>query len=268
MRLQIRHVTSFTYETPATYALQRIRLTPRSSDAQEVAEWETTVDGATKEVEFVDQHMNLVELISFESGASMVRIESAGTVETADSTGVATTRVGSAPLWLYLRETALTKPGDRLHDLVSVSCPDRTTVDIAALHALSAAVAEAVTYGSGATTIKSKVEDVLEAGIGVCQDHAHVFIAAVRSLGIPARYVSGYLMMDDRIDQEATHAWAEVWIDDLGWVGFDVSNGISPDQRYVRLAAGLDYREAAPTSGLLLGASPEQLDVSVQVQQQ
>jgi len=111
-------------------------------------------------------------------------------------------------------------------------------------------------------------EDALEAGHGVCQDHAHSFIACCRYMDIPARYVSGYLMMDDRIDQDATHAWAEAYVEGLGWVGFDVSNGISPDTRYVRVATGLDYAEAAPVSGTRFGSAGEALAVQVQVQQQ
>jgi transglutaminase-like putative cysteine protease len=86
-------------------------------------------------------------------------------------------------------------------------------------------------------------------------------------MGIPARYVSGYLMMDDRIDQDATHAWAEAYVDGIGWIGFDVSNGICPDERYVRVATGLDYTEAAPVSGMRLGDSQERMVVSLQVQQ-
>jgi transglutaminase-like putative cysteine protease len=74
-------------------------------------------------------------------------------------------------------------------------------------------------------------------------------------------------MMNDRVDQDATHAWAEVWVGDLGWIGFDVSNGISPDMRYVRIATGLDYSQAAPISGMTLGGSGELIDVTVQVQQ-
>jgi len=105
---------------------------------------------------------------------------------------------------------------------------------------------------------------------GVCQDHAQIMITAARELGHPARYVSGYLMMTDRIDQDATHAWAEVHMDDIGWVGFDVSNGYSPDERYVRVATGLDYRDAAPISGLRIDNSAggnETMQVSIQVQQ-
>jgi transglutaminase-like putative cysteine protease len=88
-------------------------------------------------------------------------------------------------------------------------------------------------------------------------------------MGYPARYVSGYLMMNDRVHQDASHAWAEAHVDGVGWVGFDVSNGISPDARYVRVATGLDYREAAPISGLRFGAMVEKrLSIDIQVQQQ
>jgi len=100
----------------------------------------------------------------------------------------------------------------------------------------------------------------------VCQDHAHIFIGAARAAGIPARYISGYLMMDDRIDQEATHAWAEAHVEGLGWVGFDVSNGICPDPRYVRVATGSDYRDAAPITGISIGATAEVLTVGVAVE--
>jgi transglutaminase-like putative cysteine protease len=102
----------------------------------------------------------------------------------------------------------------------------------------------------------------------VCQDHAQIFVAAARALGFPARYVSGYLMMDDRVHQDASHAWAEAHVENIGWVAFDVSNGISADPRYVRVATGLDYQEAAPISGLRYGSGGESLRVDLQVQQQ
>jgi transglutaminase-like putative cysteine protease len=102
----------------------------------------------------------------------------------------------------------------------------------------------------------------------VCQDHAHIFITCARQIGVPARYVSGYLMMNDTELQDATHAWAEVHLDGLGWVGFDVSNGISPDDRYVRVATGLDYSQSAPVIGNRIGTAGEQLTVQLQVAQQ
>jgi transglutaminase-like putative cysteine protease len=139
---------------------------------------------------------------------------------------------------------------------------------VATLHNLSAAIREKVDYQTGATNVDTSAEEAVAAGQGVCQDHAHIFIAAARALDIPARYVSGYLMMNDRIEQEATHAWAEAYVQNLGWVGFDISNQISPDPRYVRLATGRDYRDAAPITGISFGAATEDLTVNLAVEQQ
>lgn len=110
-------------------------------------------------------------------------------------------------------------------------------------------------------------EDAMQGSHGVCQDHAQIFVSAARLSGLPARYVSGYLMMDDQVDQDATHAWAEVCLPAIGWVGFDVSNGVSPDERYIRIAVGCDARDAAPIKGLRMGLADETLMVSLQVQQ-
>ena len=136
------------------------------------------------------------------------------------------------------------------------------------LHNLSAAIRERVVYDTGHTDVGTPAEEAVAAGRGVCQDHAQIFIAAARALEIPTRYVSGYLMMDDRIEQEATHAWAEAWVYGLGWVGFDISNGISPDPRYVRVATGRDYRDAAPVTGISFGATAEELSVELAVARQ
>ena len=111
-------------------------------------------------------------------------------------------------------------------------------VSVAINTAYRGAILQHVEYRIGSTHVGTTAEEAVEAGSGVCQDHAHIFVGAARMLDIPARYVSGYLMMNDRIDQEATHAWAEAHIEGLGWVGFDISNGISPDARYVRVATG------------------------------
>ncbi|CAN0590340.1 unnamed protein product, partial [Ectocarpus sp. 12 AP-2014] len=102
----------------------------------------------------------------------------------------------------------------------------------------------------------------------VGQDHAHIFVTAARHMGYPARYVSGYLMMDEQVEQNASHAWAEAYVDGLGWVGFDVSNGQCPDARYVRVATGLDYSQAAPISGMRFGDGLESMRVSLMVEQQ
>ena len=134
------------------------------------------------------------------------------------------------------------------------------------LHRLMAGIHGSVAFEVGVTTPTHTAAEVLALGRGGCQDHAHVFIACARQMGMPARYVSGHLLRrDGRDDQEAAHAWAEAWIPDLGWVGFDPANGICATDRYVRVAAGLDYRGAAPVRGASYGGGGERLAVRLNV---
>ena len=117
------------------------------------------------------------------------------------------------------------------------------------------------------TDVTTSAEQALEVGAGVCQDHVHAFISIARIFGFPARYTSGYLMMDLEKIQTASHAWAEVYLDGLGWVGFDISNSISPDDRYIKIASGFDYNDVIPISGVRIGTGDEQLSTSIMVEQ-
>ncbi len=266
MRLHVEHRTHYTYNAPVFYGLQQVRLRPKSRPGQLVEAWEIEVIGGQVEVTFEDEHANSVELVSFTPGQSEIEIICRGTVDVEDQAGVVGMQGGFVPLWLFRRSTDLTRLGPGVSALVD-SAP-RADTDLDTLHALSAHILSMVPYSTDQAASNLSAEDVMTSGHGVCQDHAHVFITAARAMGYPARYVSGYLMMDDRVDQDASHAWAEAHIPGLGWVGFDVSNGISPDARYIRVATGLDYRGAAPISGMRFGQAGEAMSVSLQVQQQ
>jgi transglutaminase-like putative cysteine protease len=268
VKLSICHVTEYTYSAPIVHGLQRLRVRPKPTHWQKVLSWDMELDGACHELEYDDHNYNHVSLVSLEPGATTIRIACHGEVEIDDNSGVIGKHAGHMPLWCFLRPTELTRPGPKLRALVAGLDAKPEDEGIAALHALSSAVLDAVTYETGRTEVSTTAEDALVAGHGVCQDHAHIFIGAARLLGVPARYVSGYLMMDDRVEQEAGHGWAEAWMDGLGWVGFDVSNGISPDARYVRVATGCDYREAAPMTGVAMGAGESVLNVQLAVEQQ
>jgi transglutaminase-like putative cysteine protease len=136
------------------------------------------------------------------------------------------------------------------------------------LHALSQLVAKGVKYRKGQTHAESTAEQALAQGSGVCQDQTHVFIAAARLLGVPARYVSGYVNAGSIADgEDASHAWAEAWVEGLGWVGFDVANQVCPTEAHLRLAVGLDYLACAPVRGIRRGGGEEDMDVSVSVGQ-
>jgi transglutaminase-like putative cysteine protease len=265
MKLKIRHTTRYVFDTPVSYGLQQVRLTPKASPFQRIDHWETTVIGGAKEVAYSDHNNNHVDLISFDRDATEVTLISEGEVEMTESNGMMGKHRGPAPLWFYEASTDLTKIGPRTHALIKQVKGD---TDLDRLHSLSKVIHENVVYEVGSSLPTGSAEEALVAGKGVCQDHSHIFLACARAMGFPARYVSGYLMMDDRIDQEATHAWAEAHITDLGWVGFDVSNAISPDVRYVRVATGLDYAGAAPVTGTRYGGSGERLSVQIEVAQQ
>lgn len=264
MRLKIVHRTDYRYDMPLAYALQRIRLFPQAGPTQKVLSWSIAVEGAREELRFADQFGNDTRLLSTGGESTGIAIEAIGEVETFDRTGVVGPHKGFAPLWLFERETELTAAGERV---CAVAAEVGDGDGIARLHRLMAIIRERVAYREASTDAGTTAEAALELGNGVCQDHAHIFSAAARRLGFPARYVSGYLMLDDRLDQAAGHAWAEAHVEGLGWVAFDVANGIAPDERYVRLATGRDYRDAAPVSGIRLGWAEEQLAVRITVEQ-
>lgn len=266
MLLKISHRTTYKYNSSAPYALQQLRLTPKDGPNQTVKSWTIETDGGKEEVHYDDQNDNHVTLVSFDSTDHQVSIICTGEVETHDTAGVVGQHKGCAPLWYFKRSTPQTEAGSGVKALAK-SLRDAFNDDVELIHALSQQIIEQVAYETGQTHASTTAEEALKIGKGVCQDHAHIFISAARQMGFPARYVSGYLMMNDRDYQEASHAWAEVHLPALGWVGIDVSNSMSPDEKYVRIATGLDYNEAAPISGISFGDNTETMSVQLQVQQ-
>lgn len=264
MRLKITHRTEYSYDQPVAYALQRLRLVPLSGPTQNVSNWALAIDGARAELRYADHFGNDTRLVSVAGAPHAVTITASGEVETFDKAGVFGPGKGFAPLWLYLPPTPQTAPGKGIAALAA-EVPEGKALE--RLHVLMKLIFDRIRWQAGTTAVTTTAEEALAQGVGVCQDHAHVFIAAARALGFPARYVSGYLLMEGTKDQVASHAWAEAHVDGLGWVGFDCANDVCPDERYVRLACGRDYREAAPVSGIILGQANERLAVSLTVEQ-
>jgi transglutaminase-like putative cysteine protease len=265
MRIAIRHTSHYQYEQPVPYALQRLRLRPQSGPGQNVLEWRVTVDGVEPSVSWTDGFGNRADLVRHERNKLEIVIVAAGTVETMDIAGIYGVANDMTPPWVCERETLLTQPGERVEALAESVRASSGQLD--SLHRLMEAVHTAIVYQPGSTGVGTDAETALRDGSGVCQDHTHAFISAARRLGAPARYVSGYLLMEDVAQQSASHAWAEVHVDGLGWVGFDAANNNCPDERYVRMATGLDYRDAMPVSGVRSGQGAETLTVEISVQQ-
>jgi transglutaminase-like putative cysteine protease len=265
MLISVRHTTTYRYATPARYSVHSLRLTPPDFTGQRVVRWEIKAPGFEQAVAFRDQHGNMAHLVTVNAAHEEATFEVSGEVETEDQTGMVGGLYDPAPVRVYLRETPRTAANEPIRDLARAAAR-RDRLD--SMHTLMRLVREAIEYEVGATHAHTTAAEALADGRGVCQDHAHVFIAAARTAGVPARYVNGYFFTGGDVLSEAHHAWAEIWIEGLGWVGFDPANRLCPTDRYVRLACGLDSVSAAPVRGTRSGGEREELDVRVEVAQQ
>ncbi|MCE0507188.1 MULTISPECIES: transglutaminase family protein [unclassified Roseivivax] len=267
MKLSVSHVTRYVFETPVTRLIQSHRLTPSRCANQRVISWEVNMLKAVRGAAFRDGAGDWTETVSVDGPLDAFEIEVTGEIETEDFAGVLRDHREKVPPSAYLTPTARTWPSQPLRELAEDTlAPLDGRPAIERAHALSNAVADAVEYVPGETESLTTAAEALEGGKGVCQDQTHVLMAVAQMSGVPARYVTGYLFsaMPDHIS-EASHAWAELYVDDLGWVGFDPSNRVCPDDRYIRLGSGYDSQDAAPIRGVVSGGAGERLDVSVKV---
>lgn len=264
MRLVVEHDTNYQFETPRQRVVQSHRLTPMDTDSQRILEWSVTVEGASFGAAFVDGGGNRVITMTLPGPVENMTVSVRGIVETTDSAGVLRgLREQITPL-AYLRETWATAPGVGLIELAESLDEDAGT--LGAAHEMARLVYERIAYTPGATEHHQTAAEVVELGAGVCQDHAQVLIALARIRGMPARYVTGYMLSGKGDERgEAGHAWAEIFVQNLGWVGFDAANECCPDERYIRVGSGLDAHDAAPIRGISLGAGEESMDIQVSV---
>lgn len=263
--ISIGHVTRYTYVLPAASSIYTLRLTPPTFEGQRILSWRVEMPDIEQALRYRDAFGNVCHLVSIPRTHSEIAIIARGSVETQDKSGFVRGTTEVAPTRVYRRQTERTAPDEGIAELVAeLKSPDR----IDKLHELMQVIGERVTYEIGATNAHTSATEALKDGRGVCQDHAHIFISAARLMGLPARYVSGYFVTGGDTASEAQHAWAETFIDGLGWLGFDPANQLCPTDRYVRLASGLDAASAAPITGNRRGGVDEVLDVFVEVQQQ
>ncbi|WP_417774014.1 transglutaminase family protein [Stappia sp.] len=263
MRLVVKHVTRYRYDQPIAHMVQQLRLTPPDMPAQKVRSWRVEVPGYSKAPFYTDAFGNRVDVISYRDPVDELVITVEGVVDTEDTAGVVGDIGDPAPEAVYLRLTPLTRPNPAIRRLAGLLGGEDA---VAGCHALMEAIRDKVAYVTGVTEVNTTAAEAMAAGHGVCQDHAHIFISAARVAGFPARYVSGYMLLAEEQESEAHHAWAEVKVPGLGWVGFDVSNGMCPTDRYIRLTTGLDSRSAAPIRGVRAGGGlGEDMNVEVAV---
>jgi len=258
MLLQIRHETLYRYDRPVRHSVQSLRLTPRADAGQRVQNWTLSAPG--KQAQQVDAHGNVMHLLTIDEPHDEIQILVAGVVET-EPTAAALAAHSLSPL-VYLPETVLTRADEALRAFAGSR---RSGFDQDDVIKLALRTRETLDYVAGATAVFDTAAHAFALGRGVCQDHAHVMLACSRALGLPARYVSGYLLTD-RDDHVASHAWVDVWLEQAQhWCSVDVTNGTLAGPQHCRLAVGRDYLDACPVRGVRRGGGAESMSAKVEV---
>jgi transglutaminase-like putative cysteine protease len=268
MRLRISHKTTYHYEPPATRVIQVLRLTPRNHDGQYVVDWRIDVSADCRLDQHEDAFGNITHAFAAEGPLPELSLLVEGEVETRDAHGLVRDAVERFPPSLFLRETELTTcdPGIAAFAAAGRQAAGADTLEV--LHVLLERLHDDMALDPDPTYVATKAAEAFAAKHGICQDFAHIFITASRSLGIPARYVGGYFCREDGVTaQEAGHAWAEAFVPDLGWVAFDPANGICTTDAHARVAVGLDHLGAAPGRGMRYGGGTETLAINIHVDQ-
>jgi transglutaminase-like putative cysteine protease len=268
MRIRVSHATTYTYDTPPTGVTQLLRLTPRDYEGQHVISWRIDLSEDCLLHQHEDAFGNIIHSFTAEGPFKSLTVEVGGEVDTQDTNGLVSGAIERFPPQFYLRETALTQTDAAITDFAQSTRAATDGDTLKLLHALLTMLNREITFDTDPTHAATTAAEAFSIRRGVCQDLTHIFVAAARSLEIPARYIGGHFHRADGITaQEAGHAWAEAYVENLGWVGFDPTNGISTTDAHVRIAVGLDYLGAAPVRGTRFGGGGETLTVAVRVHQ-
>ena len=265
MRIKIHHETNYHYDVEPSQLVQRLHLTPSNFASQKTINWKISAPGFDKALGYVDGFGNMVHLVTADMFDQNYRIIAEGEIETTDSSGVVRGLANAVPDQVFLRQTPTTQPDASMKNALTHFSFKGTALERA--HELMQFVHGKIEYEVGTSVAETTASQAFAAGRGVCQDHAHVILGMARELKVPARYVTGYLVTGVGATSAAAHAWAELLIPDLGWVGFDAANGQCPTEHYVRLAAGLDAAAIAPIKGTRRGGQgSEHLTVAVRAE--
>jgi transglutaminase-like putative cysteine protease len=261
MRYRIEHRTSYHYARPAALTRQLLRLTPRPDAHQRLLHWHLRVPGALDAL--ADAYGNAGHLHVIDGEHRSIRIDAVGEVEIDPLRDGRLEEVGELPPAVFLATTPLTDVDERLGELVRRHLRGRSS---AHLFEFALAVRAAINYRPGTTNVRTSAVDALALGQGVCQDHAHAFIAGCRAAGIPARYVSGYYHRAGQAREASSHAWADAWDEDDGWVSIDITHECFAGQSLCRLAVGRDYESASPVRGVRVGGGAEAMEATVLIE--
>lgn len=256
MRLVIEHTTAWHYDHPVLTSTQYLRLTPRTSTRQQILDWQVDVPG--RATRGTDPYGNVQHVLTLETPAETIHVTARGSVELRPDAIEASD--GINPL-VFLRTTPLTRADGQLLDFADAFRSDRPSRET--LRALMLAIEGTVAYTQGTTDAATTAAEAFTRRSGVCQDHTHIFLACARAIGVPARYVSGYVHVEGR-SHIASHAWAEAYLGDR-WHTFDISNRLDHPTTHLKLAIGMDYLDACPVRGVRYGGGIERMNAQALV---
>ena len=283
MLLEIRHVTRYQYAAPVRESVMELWMQPQRSASQRLVSFELELDPPAQLFSYADSFGNAVYHFDVPRPHDRLQIIARSAVEThvSDPPPEALDhgewdRLKSdfvrGECFDFMRPHGYARRTEALEALIASRGLDdlRRFDPLTAARRLNQALYEAFDYEAGVTEADSPIDLALEHGRGVCQDFAHIMIAICRGWGLPARYVSGYLFTDrvhdqDRSDPDATHAWVEVFLPSLRWVGLDPTNNLMAGERHVVVAVGRDYGDVPPSRGVYKGDAESELAVGVSV---
>ena len=271
MEILIKHITNYQYKYPVSGLIQSTKLYPSSYKGLEILSWSVRHDSAKKSKIYKDAEANNIQSFTNSRPVKSIQFTVTGKVKTFDTKGVYSNSDEKINPLVYLRESKLTIPDVDIKNLALEAKNGFTeNENLEKSHNLMKLVSRKVEYKPLTTNNHTTAQEAYKQKKGVCQDQAHIMISAARSIGIPARYINGYMHNNSNSSEfQSTHAWAEFYIQNLGWVGFDPTNNCCPDERYVRVSCGLDASYAAPIRGVFYGYSNqdniiESLDIDVE----
>jgi transglutaminase-like putative cysteine protease len=280
MKYSIRHTTRFDYSTPIYESFMEVRKRPRTETNQRVLRFNLTINPTAHAFHYVDYLGNVVHTFDIPRAHNRLIITAEALVEV-NAPPIVPSAVDSAAweqldaetaeqdFWDMLMPSQFIENTPMVQQLAAEMNAVRRDDPLSLLRELNTAIFEAFDYVPNYTAADSPIDVALTSRKGVCQDFAHIMITLVRPLGIPCRYVSGYLYTGkedhDRSAQDATHAWVEAWLPEIGWAGFDPTNNLIVGDRHIRVAIGRDYADTPPTHGVFRGETESELSVGVQV---
>lgn len=263
MRLSVDHHTVYTFTAPQTRIVQLLRMTPSNSHDQTVVNWHISVDCDARTSEHVDGFGNATTMLYVEGPLERIEIAVTGEVVTSNAVGIVHGSHEVLPARTFLRATPATAADEAIASFARGAAGEGEP-DLAALHRLNGAVGERFALDTGRPEPALTAAAAFARESATARDLAHILIAGARSLGVPARYVTGYCDMHGE-HRPTPHGWAEAWLAEYGWIGFDPTLRLSPEEGHVRVAVALDAAGSSPVAGSRLGEGGERLEVDVVV---